>query len=66
MKKIFITLILSFIIVYPPYTSKASENSSVNESIINYLEAKNGMLKYQVEKKINKFNLLYDSLTTNN
>lgn len=61
MKKIFITMILLFIIVYPPHVSIA-DNSTAKESVINYLIVKNEVLKYQINKKLNGFYSLYDSL----
>ena len=56
MKKLFITLILLFIIVYPPVVSKAAR--SEKESVLNYLLIKNDVLKYQVSKKIEKLGKL--------
>lgn len=58
MKKLFITLVLLFIIVYPPVTSKAAQDHTVKESVLNYLIVKNNVLKYQVVKKIEKLGKL--------
>lgn len=56
MKKLFITLIFVFIIIYPPASSKGEEKRTVKESVLNYLRIKNEVLKYQIQKGLNEVN----------
>lgn len=61
MKKILITIFLMFIIIYPPHFSKAGEETT-KTSVLNYLIVKNEVMKYQIQKKLDIFYQLYDSL----
>lgn len=61
MKKILITIFLMFIIIYPPHFSQAEEQTP-KESVLNYLIVKNEIMKYQIQKKLDGFYELFDSL----
>ena len=59
MKKLIISVFLIFIIIYPPYFSKEETPS---QSVLNYLQVKNEVLIYQLNRKLDRFYQLYDSL----